>query len=478
MVLMPRVLMVASEATPFAKTGGLADVLGALPAALRSNAYDAAVVIPRYASVPLDNARRVWDRMQVQVGAHGWLYDIYAVEERGATFYLADCPSLFNRPGLYNEGGVDYPDNHLRFASFSRAALGVARVLFAPDILHLHDWQAALCAPYLRTRFQLDPTLMGLRIVFTVHNLEHQGKFAAYQFRDFGLDSWLFAPSYFEFFGDVNLMKGAIVFSDAVTTVSPRYAEEIQTPEFGFGLDGLLRTQSRKLTGILNGVDYADWNPETDPLIAANYSASDFTGKQECKSDLLSALSLPMENMQRPVIGIVSRLARQKGFDLVAEIAAELLNTEDVCLAVLGSGEPRYEAMFDGLASAFPARVGLQLGYNNVLAHRIEAGSDMFLMPSVFEPCGLNQMYSLRYGTIPIVRATGGLDDTVDGETGFKFWGYSAWDLLECIRVALREYRDEPAAWTARMRRGMAKDYSWTASARRYAELYDSLLVR
>jgi starch synthase len=327
-------------------------------------------------------------------------------------------------------------------------------------------------------RFQLDPTLMGLRTVLTIHNLAPQGRFAAYQFADLGLDSGLFTPSYLEFHGDINLLKGAIVFADAVTTVSRRYAEEIQTPEFGFGLEGLLRAHSSKLTGILNGVDYSVWNPETDSLIAANYSAADLTGKRKCKQDLLASFGLPTANMDRAVIGVVSRLAPQKGFDLVAAIAPELMHAEDVCLAVLGSGEAPYETMFRALAASFPDRVGLRLGYDNVLSHKIEAGADLFLMPSIFEPCGLNQMYSLRYGTIPVVRSTGGLEDTVDGETGFKFWGYSASDLLACLRAALREYREQPAAWTQRMTRAMGKDFSWNASARRYAELYDRLSDR
>jgi starch synthase len=474
---MLRVLMVASEATPFAKTGGLADVAGALPPALRPHGIEAAVVMPRYASIPLDGARRVWDRLHLQVGRHGWHSDIHAAEHRGVTFYLADCPTLFDRPGLYNFNGRDYSDNHLRFAAFCQAAIGVARFLFRPDVVHAHDWQAALSATYLRSGYRLDPHFLGVKIVFTIHNLEHQGRFARFEFDELGLDPDLFTPAALEFHGDVNLMKGGIVFADAITTVSPRYAEEIQTPEFGFGLDGLLRAHAAKMTGILNGVDYGEWSPETDPFIAAHYSAGDLSGKRLCKRDLLEEIGLPADNLDRPLMGIVSRMASQKGFDLLGQVIWDVLHSEDVCLAALGSGEERFETFFRNLASAFPDRVGVHIGYNNRLAHKIEAGADIFLMPSLFEPCGLNQMYSLRYGTIPVVRATGGLENSVTGETGFKFWGYAPADLLECIRVTLAEYRDHEA-WRARMLRGMAMDFSWDASARQYAELYRRLAAR
>lgn len=473
---MPRVLMVASEATPFAKTGGLADVAGALPPALLAQGVEPAVVLPRYGSIPLDGLRRVWDRLHIQVGSHGWYADLYVADSRGVTYYLVDCPVLYDRPGLYNSQGRDYSDNHLRFAALSQAAIGVARFLFQPDLFHLHDWQSASCAIYLRTRYRLDPHFIGSKIVFTIHNLEHQGRFAPYQFTELGLDKPLFHPGCLEFHGDLNLMKGGIVFADAITTVSRRYADEIQTPEFGFGLDGLLRAHSAKLTGILNGVDAAEWNPETDPMIAANYSAGDLRGKALCKRDLLESAGLLPENMVRPLIGIVSRMARQKGFDLLGEVIWDVLYENDACLVVLGSGEERYETFFTELSRAFPDRVAVRLGYDNRLAHKIEAGADIFLMPSLFEPCGLNQMYSLRYGTIPVVRSTGGLEDSVTGETGFKFWGYSATDLLKCIRLAIEEFGDRDA-WTARMQRAMACDFSWDASAREYAALYARLLA-
>jgi starch synthase len=473
---MSRVLMVASEATPFAKTGGLADVVGSLPAALRLHGHDVAVVLPRYGSIPLETARRVWDRLHVQVGRHSWVFDVYAVDRAGITFYLLDCPVLYDRTGLYSSEGKDYPDNHLRFAALSQGAVGVARCLFHPDIMHLHDWQSALCAVYLKTRYQLDPHFIDVKVVFTIHNLEYQGRFARYQFDELGLDTALFHPDYLEYLGDVNLMKGGIALADAVTTVSRRYADEIQTAEFGYGLNWFLRKHTGKLRGILNGVDYGIWNPETDPLIAARYSAQDLSGKADCKRDLLAEVGLPVENMDRPLLGIVSRMARQKGFDLLDEVVDDVLTGENACLVALGSGEARYEAFFRSLQDSYPDRVGLRLGYDDRLAHKIEAGADLFLMPSLFEPSGLNQMYSLRYGTIPIVRSTGGLEDSVTGDTGFKFWGYSPGDLRECIRIALGEFRDREA-WLSRMKRAMATDFSWNKAAREYSEMYRQLLA-
>ncbi|MCC6586443.1 MAG: glycogen synthase [Bryobacterales bacterium] len=475
---MARILMVASEAAPFAKSGGLADVVGALPHALSALGHEVGVVVPRYASISLDEAQRVWQNQVIAVGPHRFSADIFAVNDRGVTVYFADIPPLFDRPGtLYGQA-----DDHLRFGAFCHAALAVARFLFTPDVLHLHDWQASLCASYLRTRYDMDPVLRDLKVVFTIHNLEYNGRFGRNIWPELGLPDWLFQPNLLEYFGDVALMKGAIVFADAITTVSPRYAAEIQTPEFGFGLDGLLRANAHKLTGILNGVDYSQWSPETDQYIAAHYAANDLEGKRICKQDLLAQFDLPAENMDRPLLGIVTRFATQKGIDIIEQVAWPLLYNDDVAFAVLGSAVPktpdvRFEHFFEHLRSVFPDRVGIYIGFNNALAHKIEAGSDMFLMPSRFEPCGLNQMYSLRYGTVPLVRATGGLDDTVDSETGFKFWGYWPPDFLSCIRVALDEFRKRPADWKHRMAAGMKRDYSWDASARHYSDLYRSLIA-
>jgi starch synthase len=474
-IRMPRVLMIASEAVPFAKTGGLADVLGALPPALIPHGWEPAVVLPRYGSVSLDGARRVWDDLAFGLGPHGIHCAIYERLERGVRFFFIECPWLYDRPGLYGTAAGPFPDNHIRFAALCQAAIGVARFLFPAPLLHLHDWQAALAAPYLRTQFKLDPSFHGVKLLYTIHNLEHQGRFSAAEFADLGLDRWLLDPAYMEYFGDINLMKGGIVFSDAITPVSPKYAREIQTPEFGFGLDGVVRAHASRLTGILNGADYSEWSPEVDTHIAARYSAANLTGKRVCKLDLLSEFGLSESRLDKPLLGIVSRLASQKGFGLLAEIAWELLR-EDVSLVVLGDGEPQYKDLFAELVRVFPDRVAAAITFSNKLAHKIEAGADIFLMPSLFEPCGLNQLYSLRYGTIPVVRATGGLDDSVDETTGFKFQGRDAWAFLEAIRSALEEWRDQDA-WRERMRRAMAKDYSWNASAAAYGELYRQIVT-
>lgn len=473
---MSRILMVASEATPFAKSGGLADVVGALPQALAQLGHEVAIVLPRYRSIKLDNAQRVWQDIGISLGWHTFTADIFSVRHRDVTVYLVDIPPLFDRGGaLYG-----HPDDHLRFAAFCQGALAVARFLFTPDILHLHDWQASLCASYLKTRYSLDPVLRDLKLVFTIHNLEYNGRFGRSVWSDFQLPDYLFSPDFLEYFGDIALMKGGIVFADAITTVSPRYAEEIQTPEFGFGLDGLLRSHVHKLRGILNGVDYSEWSPETDPRIAAHYSASDLSGKAVCKQDLLDHFQLPPENLQRPLLGVVTRFAAQKGIDIIQQVVWSLMYDDDVALAVLGAATPRtpdmrFEYFFEHLRSVFPDRVGIYRGFNNTLAHKIEAGADIFLMPSRFEPCGLNQMYSLRYGTIPVVRSTGGLENTVDGETGFKFWGYWPPDFLHAVRLALDEYRNRPEDWRRRMITAMQRDFSWTASARQYTTLYHSL---
>ena len=472
---MAKVLMVASEAAPFAKTGGLADVLGALPKALAAYGIETAVVLPKYRGLHSDGMHRAWNELPIVIGPFRYTAGIDLVIRDGVPFFFVDIPALFDRPALYGEPTGDYADNHIRFAALSHAALGVARHLFRPNIFHAHDWQAALVPVFLRQFYSYDPTFIGAKSVFTIHNMGYQGRFGRAAVADLGLPNSLYRPDGLEFFGDINLMKGALNSSDAITTVSPRYAMEIQTPEGGFSLDGVLRDRGAAVTGILNGCDYAEWNPATDSLLPARYSAVDLGGKRECKAELLRTFGLPVEpNMDRPLVGIVSRFADQKGFDLIAEVGWDLL-LEDMSLVALGSGEPRYEALFRELTGRAPDRFGNWIGYNNALAHLVEAGSDIFVMPSKYEPCGLNQMYSLRYGTPPVVRAVGGLDDTIDAQTGFKFEGYSGWALLEKLREALAAYQDRDS-WTALMRRGMAKDYSWAASAARYAELYQGLL--
>ncbi len=462
--------MISSEAAPFAKTGGLADVAGALPSALAEFGDEAAVVLPRYRSIDLKTARRVWDRLYVHFGPRIFETNIYLA---AAPFpvYLVDCPALFDRKGLYGEnGGLDFPDNHVRFAVFARAALGIARHLFRTDIFHCHDWQAGLVPAYLRTTLSSDPTFLGCRTLFTIHNLGYQGLFPASALAEIGLDASVMLPDGMEFYGRVSYLKSGIAYADALNTVSPTYAREVQTAEYGFGLDGALRARSADLSGILNGVDYREWSPEVDPHLPARYSAADLSGKVVCKRQLLAEFGLPEDAVDRPLFGIVSRFTRQKGADLIAQAAGEIAAL-DGYLVALGTGEPEYEDLFRRMQSEFPGRIAVRIGFDNGLAHRIEAGADLFLMPSAYEPCGLNQIYSLRYGTVPVVRATGGLDDTIEEGTGFKFAEYSGEALRGAIHAAAAAYAGRDG-WEAMMRRGMDKDFSWRASAAAYSALY------
>jgi starch synthase len=466
--------MISSEAAPFAKTGGLADVVGALPLALTELGNEVAVVLPRYGSISLKTARRVWDRLFVHFGTDLYETNIYQAPAPYPV-YLVDCPILFDRKGFYGENGVDYPDNHIRFAVFARAAIGVARNLFRTEIFHCHDWQSGLVPAYLRTTFGTDPTFYGCRTLFTIHNLGYQGLFPRTQMTEVGVGPALLRPEGMEFFGQASYIKGGIAYADALSTVSPTYSREIQTHEYGFGLDGALRARAADLTGILNGVDYLEWSPEHDSHIPAPYSAADLSGKAVCKRHLLDEFGLPPEAMDRPLLGIVSRFTRQKGTDLIAEIGHEIANL-DAYLVALGTGEREYEDFFRRMQQEHPGRVAARIGFDNGLAHRIEAGSDIFLMPSRYEPCGLNQIYSLRYGTVPVVRATGGLDDTIEEGTGFKFVEYTGQALLGAIRAAVAAYAD-PSGWQAIQRRGMGKDFSWKTSAADYSALYRRLLA-
>ncbi|HWR51940.1 MAG TPA: glycogen synthase GlgA [Bryobacteraceae bacterium] len=468
-----KILMVAPEATPFAKTGGLADVVGALSATLRSLGHEIAVFMPRYAHVSLQGLPRVYQDLRVWFGPTCHTCTVYEASDRGVCYWLLDCPHLFDREGIYGDEAGDYPDNHARFAVLNHAALNVIRYLFRPDIIHCHDWQTGLLPTYIKTRYALDPSFIGPKTVFTIHNLGYKGLFPRTALAEVGLDDALFSPGLLEFDGQISYLKAGLVYSDALTTVSRAYAREIQTPELGFGLESTLQQRADVLWGIQNGVDYSEWDPSVDTHIAARYTPEDLSGKRACKADLLGALGME-ENLERPLIGIVSRLAGQKGFDLIEE-AGDALMAEDVALAVLGSGDPRYENLFRDLAERYPGRVGLYVGYNNELAHKIEAGADLFLMPSEYEPSGLNQIYSLRYGTVPVVRATGGLDDTVEaGVTGFKFREYTGAALLSAMRTALAAYGDRKR-WNAIVQEGMRRDYSWARSAREYEELYRGL---
>jgi starch synthase len=396
----------------------------------------------------------------------------------GVNFYFIEYPPFFDREALYGSSAGDYPDNAERFALFCRAVLEASKIVGVPDIFHCHDWQAALVPVLLRTQYAEDPAFRDAAIVFTIHNMGYQGLFPPDTLPLLMLPWDLFTISKLEFFGNVNFLKGALVYSDFINTVSRRYSQEIQTTEFGFGLEGVLRGRSSTVTGILNGVDYDEWSPETDKFIVARYSSRDLTGKSICKEDLLAAFDMTSADSRLPVIGIVSRFAAQKGFDLIAQVM-ERLAREEMIIVALGNGDKPYEDMFLRLAKQFPQKIAVKVAYDNAIAHKIEAGSDMFLMPSRYEPCGLNQIYSLKYGTVPIVRATGGLDDTIEhwdartGKgTGFKFTDYSGEVLLLTVKEALRAFRDQ-GSWQQLMRNGMNKDFSWNASAKEYVRVYE-----
>jgi starch synthase len=471
------VLFIGSEAQPFAKTGGLADVLGALPPALARLGWSATVVLPRYRGV---SAGTLVETFPVSVG--GFTRDAGFFEAPladGARAILVDCPELYDRAALYGVGSDDYADNARRFAFLVRAALEfAARRSPAPSIVHAHDWQAGLAPVYLRTVYQTHPALGGIPSVFTIHNLAYQGTFAADWLPRLDLGLEQLAIDRLEYWGRISFLKGGINDADLVTTVSKRYAEEIQTPAFGFGFDGILHRRRDDLAGILNGIDTREWDPASDPALPAPYSADDLSGKAASKAAVLSRYGLPTDDaaLRRPLIGMVSRMVDQKGFDLIAAVSDQLPNL-DASFVVLGTGEPRYQTMWTSMAAAYPEKIGARIGFDETLAHLIEAGADMFLMPSQFEPCGLNQMYSMRYGTVPIVRAVGGLADTVTPKTGFSFQDYSPAALVGALQAALTAYA-KPRTWRALQVAGMRQDFSWDRSAKEYVKIYDRALGR
>jgi starch synthase len=478
------VLIITSEVTPFSKTGGLADVSGAMPRALANHGVRVTLVTPRYASIdPAKHslARRL-RQLSVPVGADTVEVGVYEGNLPGShvKVYLLDHPPSFDRPHPYGEDGQDYPDNPRRFALLCRGALEVMRDMGGwPDIVHAFDWQGAL-APLMVKRGWF-PGTPRTGCVFTVHNLAFQGVYPPTFVDELGLGQDLFHPEGIEFYGNLNLLKAGIVFADRITTVSPKYAREIQTAENGCGLEGLLRGRTNRLTGILNGVDYDLWDPRRDPSLPKPFGPDDLAGKPVCKEALQKAFGLPTRPAV-PLIGAISRLTEQKGFDLVAGIAEELANF-DVQLAILGAGAKDLETRLGDVARRFPNKLAVRIAFDDRLAHLVEAGSDMFLIPSRFEPCGLTQMYSLRYGTIPLVRAVGGLDDTiVDYDprsrtgNGFKFEEYSGAALLATIRRALNAFGNTDA-WREMVRRGMRLDYSWDTAGRRYIETYEEVLA-
>lgn len=478
------IVIIASEAHPFAKTGGLAEVAGALSDALARLGHSVTVVLPRYRGIPVENVRPI--EISVPMGArplHATIYE-HAMRDN-VTVALVDPDGLFDREGLYGTQTGDYPDNAWRFAVFSRAALEYLRARGdRPSVIHAHDWQTGLVPVYQKMQLSADPVVGGVPVVFTIHNLAFQGLFPPSNLPQIGLGWEMLNIQAMEYWGQISYLKGGINFSERITTVSPKYAREIVQPELGFGFDGVLARRAADLVGILNGIDIARWNPEHDEFVPARFGANDLRGKDDARRALLEAVSLPVdaaEGRRRPVIGLVSRLTDQKGFDLMAA-ASEPLMALDATWVMLGSGEPRYEALWRALASRYPDRVSTTIGFDERLAHLIEAGADIFLMPSRFEPCGLNQMYSLRYGTVPIVRATGGLDDTVQDVdeasgpgTGFKFREYTPGALVGAVERAIAAFQDS-TAWRRIQQSGMRRDVSWDASAREYVKVYRALV--
>ena len=476
-----RIAMLSPEIAPFAKTGGLADVVGTLAPALERAGHEISLIMPAHRSVLRGYFALDLSEPALTVAIGGAQIEATVLRSRlgnNISVFLVREDSYFDRDYLYGTPQADYPDNAERFIFFSRAALEVLR-RHPADIVHAHDWQTALAVVFLKAQGERYPELAMTKTIFTVHNLGFQGLFPASDWPLLNLDPSWFTPNGLEFYARINFLKGALRLSDKITTVSPSYAQEIMTPEQGFGLDGVLRERAQDLVGILNGIDYEEWNPQTDAAIPARYSVKNLAGKQTCKRALQRHFALP-ERPGIPLIGVVSRLTAQKGFDLVEAVWPKLIDQE-VQFILLGTGEARFVEFFTRAAALYPDRVGVHIGFDENLAHRIEAGADMFLMPSLYEPCGLNQMFSLRYGTIPIVRAVGGLKDTVENcapetssGTGFVFLPFEPPALYDAVERALQAFSNK-LAWKAIKERAMAMDNSWDRSAAAYARVYEQL---
>ncbi|MBX3237344.1 MAG: glycogen synthase GlgA [Nitrospiraceae bacterium] len=488
--------MASSEAVPFAKTGGLADVVGALAVEFCRLGHDVNLLIPGYRQLlAAASHRKEVARLVVPTVSGMAKVGIHEISAGGESqpagagrlrIFAISHDASFDRAGLYQEGGADYPDNLERFSLFCRAVmewlvfLGEHESWYA-DILHLHDWQTALCAAYQKTLYQTTSAFKNLRTILTVHNLGYQGLFPGKSFPTTGLPVQYFGPKHLEFYGSVNLLKGGLVFSDALTTVSPTYSREIQTKEFGFGLEGVLEERKGVLHGIVNGIDDSLWNPATDPHLRYHYSVEDLSGKARCKSDLQKEVGLPQQSV--PLLSVIARLTSQKGIDLIVALLPELIEL-DLQLVVLGTGDQMYERTLTEWAERYPKKIAFRQAFDEGLAHRIEAGADLFLMPSRYEPCGLSQLYSLRYGTVPIVRKTGGLADTVCNyapvaakakrSTGFVFVDSSSESLLASIMLALEVYRDK-AEWRGIATAGMRQELNWQQSAAKYIQLFHSV---
>ena len=482
-----KILFATPEAVPFAKTGGLADVAGALPKSLQALGCEVKVVMPYYRMVKDSGLPHQYlgEEIEVSLGDERLKADIYLGHlNQDIPVYFIGREEFFDREYLYSTPKGDYFDNAERFIFFSKAVLNFCqRMGFSPDIIHHHDWQTGLIPAYLKSVSQNDPLSSHTAAVFTIHNIAYQGLFKKEKFWLTGLRTEMYNPEGIEFWERINFMKAGIVYADAINTVSKKYSEEIQTPEYGYGLEGILRKRKESLYGILNGVDYEDWDPSHDPHLIARYDLKDISGKRECKKDLLKEFHLPPSLENAPLLGMISRLADQKGFDLLMEIL-EPLFALDIGFVLLGTGEQKYHDLFTQVAQKYPQKAGIRIAYDDRLAHKIEAGADFFLMPSKYEPCGLNQIYSLKYGTIPVVRATGGLDDTIvhydpaaKKGNGFKFTRYDAKEFLNTLQGAISFY-SQPGHWKQLLQNAMTADFSWKRSAEAYLQLYRKALEK
>ena len=477
-----KILFAASECVPFIKTGGLADVVGALSPVLTQKGVDVRVMVPLYASIPEKWTSQMKSEceFEVELGWRKQYCGVKSLEYQGVKFYFIDNQFYFGRSYIYGLGGDEYE----RFGFFSRAVIDALPQLgFQPDIVHCHDWQTGMVPALLKIQYAHYPFYQNMKTAYTIHNLQYQGVFPIKAVQDtLGLGDSLFTSDKLECYGCANYMKAGLVYADELTTVSPSYSDEIQTAFYGERLDGLLRARKEQLSGILNGIDVEDYDPEKDPMIYANYGAFSLGGKETCKAELQKELGLTVDP-EAPVVGIISRLSNQKGLDLIECVIRELMDT-GIQLVVLGMGEAKYTNLFSWAESEYPGRLAARFAMNHQLAHRIYAGADMFLMPSQFEPCGLSQLISLRYGTVPIVRETGGLRDTVlsynkftDEGNGFSFFNYNAHDMLHTVRRAVHYYKNNREVWYKLIVRGMTGDYSWYASANKYLEMYDRLIA-
>jgi starch synthase len=488
------IAMFSAEATPFVKVGGLADVVGALPKVLERLGAHVTIVLPAYQVIPTEKfglrPATAVPAFEVPMGSKAVNVEVArsSMPGTGVEVFFVGGGGYFSRAGVYDDPvtKVGYVDNMQRFTFYAKAGLELLRRLGRPaDVIHCHDSQTALIPGLLRTVLADDSFFARTGCLFTIHNLAYQGLFEAETLSWAGIDArHFYYTSPFEYWGKVNFMKIGIELADLVNTVSETYAQEIQSgPEYGCGLEGILKNRAADLYGIVNGIDYDEWNPETDILIPAHYSAKDLSGKVLCKAILLQAMGLPQRKGRVPLMGIISRLADQKGFDLIGE-AIEKIATQDMQMVVLGTGQLKYHELFQKISARYPEKIAVKLGFDNGLAHQIEAGADMFLMPSKYEPCGLNQLYSLRYGTVPVVRATGGLADTIedydiqqDRGTGFVFRNYTAADMMTAIERALVIYSDSER-WRRLVARDMSQSWSWEESARKYMQLYDRIYQR